>query len=204
VNRRRLVVAIVLPVLVLVAGLATALVGNIAPATRVYSVGEVATGLARHPSAWIGRSILVRGVAVASSWSTGPMSAEGIGCFTTASTCPLSASNGSAVSLLLRDDAVNGTAFSRQMMIPQPQLYTRYRSVSLALRVRLNKINPLIAFIQHIPLVGRLISARPSGRVPGNVLRVYRIQIQPMGRPTSCLSFMDRLCTDGLVVDAYP
>ena len=54
----------VLVVLVLVAGVATTIVGRLASAERVYVVGEVVAGLRQHPRTWIGRTVLVRGAII--------------------------------------------------------------------------------------------------------------------------------------------
>jgi len=64
-NHRLIIVAVLLAVLlVVVAGVTTAVVGRLASAERVYSVGEVVSGLRQHPQAWIGRTVLVRGAII--------------------------------------------------------------------------------------------------------------------------------------------
>ncbi len=47
--------------LVVVAALAGAVVGRVAPSPRVYTADEVEAGVRRNPQAWIGRVLLVRG-----------------------------------------------------------------------------------------------------------------------------------------------
>jgi len=77
----------------------------------VYTVAQVRAGLTRQPSAWAGRTVLVRGVAFESFWATGPMSGEGHPCDPRffgghPQLCPLVRANGATVYLTLMDDSV--------------------------------------------------------------------------------------------------
>jgi hypothetical protein len=55
---------VVLPTLLLLAGLAVAAHSGSRGQGPVFGVGQVATLLARHPVAWVGKTVLVRGVAL--------------------------------------------------------------------------------------------------------------------------------------------
>ncbi len=195
-------VVLLLLSMVLVSGLVTILLGRLTPAQRVYSVSEVATGLAHHPSAWIGRTILIRGVVASSSWSTGLGTREGRSCFRTTTACPLITSTGNAVSLLLVDETLHKPVmpFLNYFLLQQ---YKRHHYLYLALRVPSATPDPFETLMRHIPLLGHLIPARRSGSAPGDVPTVYRIQVQPTSRSTFC-NWMDGGCTSGLLVDVQP
>ena len=72
--RPRLVLPALLIVAVVIALTAALLVGRAAaPGEPVYTVAQVTAGLAHRPGAWVGRTALVRGVAVPIAGSSCPM-----------------------------------------------------------------------------------------------------------------------------------
>jgi hypothetical protein len=132
----------------------------------VYTVAQLRAGLADNPRAWIGRTLLVRGVAI------GPI---GLSCPPNAS-CPLAwpalidagAGNGPTLPLV-------AVSVGRVLRIPSV-------SVGRVLPLSLGPADPLLALLRRLPLVGRL--------VPGpQVLRwgkptIYRVQVQDVAGPS--------------------
>jgi hypothetical protein len=185
--------------LVLVAGLVTAGVGRRAPA-RVYTVAQVRAGLARQPAAWIGQTVIVRGVAAEADFATRPRTSTGMNCQLTTlgsplpCALPLTMPDGSTVYLTLIDNSA-----SRQAnMLP----------LVLAVRPVPVVSNPLITFVRRLPALARLLPApkKIPDQVPGGVLRLYRIRLQPSG-PISCATPLRFACSngvDGVLVDAQP
>jgi len=190
--------------LVLAAGLVAAVVGHRAPA-QAYTVAQVRAGLARQPAAWVGRTVLVRAVAVASVWTTGLGTGMGIVCGQRArrarppalggvQSCPLTAPHGATLYLMLADDSA---PFG-----PRPSLFFPQKT-TLDLIVQPVAPNPLIALARRLPPLARFLSAQ--GQVPGGVPHLYRIRLWPSSS-ASCASPspLTLTCGTGVLVDAQP
>lgn len=67
-RRRRAAFGIALVVVAILAGAGLVALSSPGP---VYSVGQIKSGLARHPRAWVGRTVYVRAVFQTMSWGTG-------------------------------------------------------------------------------------------------------------------------------------
>jgi len=183
---------------VLVAGLVAAAVGRRAPA-QAYTVAQVRAGLAQHPAAWVGRTVLVRGVAVESSWVTGPTSGEGHFCFgsSRSQSCSLAAPNGATVYLTLIDDSVHPGPMRHIFFYRQPEM----AMMTIDLTVQPVTPNPLIALARRLPPLARFLPMQ--GLIPGGVSHLYRIRLRSAGS-ARCGGPLPLTCTDGVLVDAQP
>ncbi len=185
--------------LALLAGLVAAFAGRpFSPAGSVYTVAEVRAGLARHPAAWAGRTLLVRGVAAASSWaimSTVSGVYEFHLCDVRSQFCPLTGPNGATVYLTLIDDSVQ-INLRYAPFIP-------YQSKMMALNLAVQPVapNPLIALARGVSPLARFLPMQ--GQVPGGVSHLYRIRLQPAGS-ARCARPSSFGCATGVLVDAQP
>ncbi len=185
----------------LLAGLVAAVVGRpSSPAGPVYTVAQVRAGLARQPSAWAGRTVLVRGVAFESFWATGPMSGEGHPCDPRffgghPQLCPLVRANGATVYLTLMDDSVQ--------FDPRHPFFTIQQATRMTLNLAVQPIapTPLIALVRRVPPLVRFLPMQ--GQVPGGVSHLYRIRLQPAGS-APCARPAAFNCATGVLVDAQP
>ena len=90
------VLALVALTVVLILAAALAIKRAAAPSETVYSVRQVALGLGRQPAAWVGRSVLVRGIAISITGSACPTAYPGCK-GTIISDSPSPTSNGTSV-----------------------------------------------------------------------------------------------------------
>lgn len=193
---------------VLVAGLVAAIVGRPASA-RVYTVAQVRAGLVRQPAAWVGRTVLVRGVAVLSFWPRGPQGTGGssVSCAVPPAalspalpgqqSCPLAAPQGASVYLKIVDGSIRLDPRVHNSVPPQPTFPI------LMLVVQPVAPNPLIALARHLPLLTRFFPT--LAQVPGGLSYLYRIRLRP--RPVSrapCANSAWFPCIDGVLVGAQP
>jgi len=183
---------------VLVAGLVVAAVGRRAPA-QAYTVAQVRAGLAQHPAAWAGRTVLMRGVAVESSWVTGPTSGESLFCFgsSRSQSCSLAAPNGATVYLTLIDDSVHPGPIRHIFFFRQPEM----AMMTIDLTVQPVTPNPLIALARRLPPLARFLPMQ--GLIPSGVSHLYRIHLRSAGS-ARCGGPLPLTCTDGVLVDAQP
>jgi hypothetical protein len=183
---------------VLVAGLVAAAVGRRAPA-QAYTVAQVRAGLAQHPAAWAGRTVLMRGVAVESSWVTGPTSGESHFCFgsSRSQSCSLAAPNGATVYLTLIDDSVHPGPMRHIFFFRQPEM----AMMTIDLTVQPVTPNPLIALARLLPSLAHFLPMQ--GLIPGGVSHLYRIRLRSAGS-ARCGGPLPLTCTDGVLVDAQP
>jgi len=192
--------------LALVAGLVAAVIGRRVP-EQAYTVAQVRAGLARQPAAWVGRTVLVRGVAVESSWVIGLTIGTSTSCIVRSSalgssqSCPLAAPkpNRTTLYLTLVDDSVRLDQLD--LMRPLLPVSQQANPPSLVLAVRPVTPNPLIALARRLPPFARFFPTQ--GRVPGGVPHLYRIRLQPRGS-APCANPFWFTCTDGVLVDAQP
>ncbi len=190
--------------LALLAGLVAAVAGRpFSPAGPVYTVAEVRAGLARHPAAWAGRTLLVRGVAVESSWAI-RSTISGVYEFhlcdarsfgSHPSFCPLAGPNRTTVYLTLIDDSVQINPMYTPFILPQAKMIT------LNLAVQPITPNPLIALARRLPPLAGFLPMQ--GQVPGGVSHLYRIHLQSAGS-ARCARPSSFECATGVLVDAQP
>jgi len=186
--------------LALLVGLVAAVAGRPSSVTGpVYTVAEVRAGLARQPTAWAGRTLLVRGVAAGSFWVTGPTTSEAYFCDPGSMaghlrSCPLAAPHGGTVYLTLIDDSIRLNPGYPLFILPHRTTTT------LILAVQPVASNPLIVLARRLPPLARFLPTQ--GHVPGGVSRLYRVRLRPTGSaPCAPLSFT---CATGVLVDAQP
>ncbi len=173
-----------------VAGVVAAVVDRrLPPDGPVYTVAQVQADLARQPTSWAGRTLLVRGIAVESFWATGPTTAVGHLCYLPSSSspgpCPLIAPNGATVYLALLDDSV---------------MHPPAKTTALLLAVQPVTPNPLIALARRLPSLAPFLSAHRQ--VPGSVPHLYRIRLRS-ARSTPCAGLWFT-CAPGILVNIQP
>ena len=188
----------------LLAGLVAAVVGRpSSPAGPVYTVAQVRAGLARQPTAWAGRTVLVRGNATQTLWAIGsttsgsyevhlcdPRFFGGHPQF-----CPLAGPNGGTVYLTLIDTSV-------QLNLRHPVfILQQAKMMALNLAVQPVAPNPLIALARRLPPLARFLPMQ--GQVPGGVSHLYRIRLQSAGS-ARCAQPSAFDCATGVLVDAQP
>ncbi len=192
-SRRRAAatLTLILGVVLLVAAVAGRLSSHAEP---VYTVAQVRAGLARQPAAWVGRTVLVRGVAFESSW-VGRSSGGGSWCPSSIvgpQSCPLAAPNGVTLYLKLVDDSIRLDP-RRPFFIP-PQV----NRLTLDLAMQPVAPNALIALARQVPPLTRFLPT--PGQVPGGVSHLYRVRLRSAGT-TSCNGF-PFACAIGVLMDA--
>jgi hypothetical protein len=194
--------------LVLVAGLLAAVVGRRAP-ERVYTVAQVRADLARQPAVWVGRTVLVRGVAVLSFWPIGPAGGGSVPCALPPATlppaphgpqsCPLAAPptapHGTTVYLRLVDDSARSDPRHPFFLLHPPN------PLALDLAVQPVTPNPLITFERWVPPLARFLTA--PGQVPGGVSHLYRVRLR-LTSYAPCVNPLWSTCAAGVLVDAQP
>ena len=200
--RRRGPIAVALGVVLgvaLLAGLVAAVAGRpFSPAGPVYTVAEVRAGLTRQGVAGAGRTLLVRGVAAASSWaimSTVSGVYEFHLCDVRSQFCPLAGPNGATVHLTLIDDSVQINPRYAPFILYQPKM------MALNLAVQPVTPNPLIALARRLPPLARFLPTQ--GQVPGGVSHLYRIRLRPASSGP-CAGLSPFTCATGVLVDAQP
>ena len=185
---------------------------------RAYTVAQVRVGLARQPAAWAGRTLLVRGIAAASSWAIGPMSAVGRECYRPVppsggpGSCPLVAPQGTApqgatVYLWLIDDSPRSVRFNLAPSIFMAQMAHPSNTTILVLAVQPAVPNPLIALVRRLLPFAPFLPAPGPTQVPGGVARLYRVRLRPTSA-APCASpnplFTSLTCAEGALVDTQP
>ncbi len=189
-NHRPIIVAVLLAVLlVVVAGITTAVVGRLASAERVYSVGEVVSGLRQHPRAWIGRIVLVRGAIIWYAFDHyGPngehdggqdgcmdLSPGGPNCqrrigFNIANVAPGSVVHGALASQFHDFNYVGGGLTPQH---PPGTLSIRFHTPMTAATN-----DPVLAFLRRWPIVRSLFPAPPASPSHGFVLSgLFRLRL---------------------------
>jgi len=162
---------------------------------RVYALTAVTAGLARQPGTWVGRTVLVRGTAIESSWPMGSFKGMmGEFCYARHHPCPLTRPNG-VVYLMVgpaRSPARLATNYVTPFVIRSLQ-HDGY----LNLRVRLAPLNPVQAFVQQFPFLRSFLSV--NNQAPGDVGHVYRVRLLPPSYGACSLVARAELttCADG-------
>ena len=187
---------------------------------RVYTVDQVVSGLARHPSAWVGRTILVRGQALqATEWlppsrvrPTASMGAGGMpiaplvwvgpsswvgASLVTSPTLYCIAENEPCqpplVEPLRPGSSVYVTLFDRMPDMSPPTTHATRQQPTLTLLVQ--GASPTLDVLRHLPLVARF--APRVRQVDWGHQAVYSVTIlhRPAGR---CMA---AVCDSGVMVD---
>jgi hypothetical protein len=174
---RKIVAALaVLVALALVARMVGTRPGSPAVET-VYTAAQVRAGLRHNPRAWVGHTVLIRGLLATAS-----------GASTTPSVPP--------IAVLIDVPRLPRGVSALQLRI---LVYDRYGiaaqpTTTLLLRPALP--NPLLALLRQIPVVTRLLPL--SERIDGGEVRVYRVVL--LSPRHSCLQ--KGLCYDGVLMGA--
>jgi len=196
--------------LALLAGLVAAVVGrSSSPTGPVYTVAQVRTGLARQPAVWVGRTVLVRGVAVLSFWPIGSAGGSSVPCALPPDTlpparqavqsCPLiapqTAPRGTTVYLRLVDDSARRDPRHPFFLLHPPNPLT------LDLAVQPVTPNPLLAVARRLPPLARFLTV--PGQVPGGVSHLYRVRLR-LTSYAPCVNPSWSTCAAGVLVNGQP
>jgi hypothetical protein len=191
-----LIIAVLLTLAVAAGAVPVFVVHNPAAAGPVYTVAQVQAGLARHPQAWVGRTVLVRGTVLGWLAVSGPTGASALPCF---GPCSLSLAHQSGLSashLVLVQGTV-GTSY--------PDLIGTvgsYRSRTLLLHVSSSSANPLLTVVHGLPVIGPLLSAIGQGHAGAS--QVYRVRLLPTSPTVARCRLALRACDDALLLNTQP
>jgi hypothetical protein len=188
--------------LVLVAGLIV-VVGHRAP-EQAYTVAQVRAGLARQPAAWAGRTLLVRGIAAASSWDVGV--GPGVDAIQFCGTRPIGSAPQSCELPLIAPNGVRTAAYltlvdASVRIDPMRPFFMPRQVNALVLAVQPVTPNPLIALARRLPPLAHFLPV--PGQVPGGVAHLYHIRLRPAGS-ARCASPFPFTCATGVLLDAQP
>ena len=179
-------IGLILVALILASGAGAAVVRGAGSFSAVYSVAELRADLARHPGAWLGHTVLVRGV-VSGGWF--PLVLHGVG-----------AGSGRPVVVFHR------------AMLPAPALpplpggfLTGARltdsstpSPTASLPLALGGEDPLLAFLRRLPWVGRFVPPPRGLQWGASAIYHVRLQAAPSG---SC---GHAVCYEAVLLDSMP
>ncbi len=158
--------------IVFVALLAAFVVGRLAPAEQVYAVADVQAGLREHPQAWIGRSILVRAVAVVAYSGPGlPAAPTPIN--------PLSPPSGVFVRMAL----VPATITGRPMGDPFDP-FSQVPRLSVRTRLMPHPLDPLLRMLRAVPLLAHLLPGPRVTRLRYHAAMIFRLKFLPTNSST--------------------
>src|SRR4051794_4265179 len=113
--RKRIEMGAVALSAILALGAYTLLRPGSARPVHVYTVGQVAAGIAQHPQAWIGRTVVVLGIPVISEWATNS-GVEANFC-PSYPPCSMPVPPKTSVDLFLVDNMPRGVAASNQLLL---------------------------------------------------------------------------------------
>jgi hypothetical protein len=183
----------------LVLGAYTLLRSGSARPVQVYTVAQAAAGLAQHPRAWIGRTVVVRGVPVVVVWpdSQGGVSARVCPSYLP---CSMPVPPNTSVDLLLVDNMPRSIAASKLLLktlilraerpnSPALQSPALLRvPPSLVVKVLPRPSQTLLAdVLTHVPLLRQFVQQTPT--LQGGTQRLYRVRLLPhpvMSCPPAC------------------
>ncbi len=179
------------------------------PAGPVYTVAQVRAALARQPAAWVGRTVLVRGIAILSFWPIGSAGGSSVPCALPPGdlpaalhgpescplAAPLTAPRGTTVYLRLVDDSARSDPRHPFFLLRPPNPLT------LDLAVQPVTPNPLIAFARRLPPLARFLPV--SGQVMGRVSHLYRVRLR-LTSYAPCVHPSWSTCAAGVLVNAQP
>jgi hypothetical protein len=134
------------------AGLVMVVMHQVGAASPVYTVTELRGSLRQDPGAWVGHVVLVRGTVTGCGFGLPCPAVMVVRCTTRGPCRPLGPPG--------------------MMLVDQPTA-----SWLRGLPVQLGAENPQLAFLRHLPLVGRVVP--PPQVVHWGIPAVYRVQLQP-------------------------
>ena len=175
-----------LVVLVLVAKIAGT--GSSHPAVEtVYTPAQVHAGLGHNPRAWVGHTVLIRGLV-----------ATTVGATTVGASAPPSAPS---IAVLIDVPRLPRGLSALELRILLFDYYGLTARPTATLLLRPAPPNPLLAALRRVPIVNRLLPA--SERVDDGEVGVYRVEILPARRscPQRVLGY-GSLCYDGVLLGA--
>jgi hypothetical protein len=198
--------------LILLGGALALAVGQLSLPTQVYTVAQVAQGLARHPAAWVGRTILIRGEVLQATewipkprvWPTATLGASGVAVpwgwigstLVTSPTLPCITSNEPCASPLVEPlrpgPRVYVLLFDQMPDLSPPTTHRRTLPPLLTLLVQ--GPSPMLDALRRVPVIARWVP--PLRYVDWGHAAVYRVTITP--RPgRTC----QNACPNGVMVD---
>ena len=148
-------------------------------AETVYTAAQVRAGLGHNPRAWVGHTVLIRGLLATAS-----------GASTTASMAP--------VAVLIDVPRLPWGVSALQLRILVYDHYGIATQPTTTLLLRPAPPNPLLAVLHQIPVVKRLLPL--SDHIDGGEARVYRVLLLPPRH--SCPQ--KGLCYDGVLMGVAP
>lgn len=169
------------------------------PTEPLVTVAQVRDGLARHPQAWRGRTVRVRGLIVGANYGAASLLP---GCPTGPGSCSLVLPAQATAHLLLVADSPTVTAGSGHGLIWQGQTLLDTRLISgpsvevlvggLVLRTQPTMASRLAAMLRRLPLLGALAPPEQPLIIP-RAPEVYRMRIPVAPVPGCRHPFVGRL-----------
>jgi hypothetical protein len=171
-------IAVAVMALALLGGVSLAAVLS-ATSRAVYSVAQVRSGLAHHPGAWVGQTILVRGIVLGGGF---PIRFRLVHVVRPAMSIPIVAL---AISPLQPSDALVDAST---------------QSPALGLPLAYGPSDPVLSFLRRLPWIGRFAPGpqRLSASQDGPAVYRVRLQVAPAG---TCGR---RRCYEALLLDSAP
>jgi len=184
------VIAFLILALALAAG-TTLAVHNPIAAGPIYTVTQVQSGLARHPQAWIGRTVLVRGTILGWAGTNGPgtAGASALPCFAPCFTPP---AGWPAPHLVLLEGTVTGAYPDLLTVVAQMRPHTLVLHVSSPVPA---SPSPL-TFLRSLPVVGSWIP------VPRQL--IYRVRLLPSSPTVAPCRLALQACDDAILMGTQP
>jgi hypothetical protein len=194
-----------------------------------YTVSQVATALAHHPSAWIGRTVTVRGTIVLLTAYAMEDTSEGLDppsltveqsfCVTiTRATCRLTVPTHASVYLYLVDRLPRGVAYKRlaaeltstQSGVPVSAAVPAYLIVhttsSRAQNIREQLVHAILGALARIPLLGSVVTPlTPSpqqGTISGGMIGLYRVRLLAPPRHNTRQIRCKQVCANAMLLDS--
>jgi len=186
VSHRPIIIAVLL---VMVAGVTTAVVGRLLPSERVYSVAELSSDVHQNPRQWVGRTVLVRGQVVGvgqiqgmSMWETWSCRGQAFPCY-----------EPGPVDHLLVMDALEASHYN----VTTIDVGRRHAGLVLqAPTLPASATDALVTFLRSLPGIGRLIPVPPP--LQARVL-TYRVRVlSPLS--TCATPRSPQICDDAVVL----
>jgi len=169
--------------LVLIAGLISVLTRSPDQSARVYSVSEVQAVLRQQRSGWVGRTVLVRGIAATFITTTTP-----------------------APKIMLYDPRLlvgappNQTSYQAALMV---YIHARVSRDHLLLFLRPQRTSAIVGILWHVPVVSRLLPPPQSLRIDDLGPRVYHVQLLAPPRRASQRACATAACCSSSDVIMY-
>lgn len=176
-------IGLILVALMLAGGAGVAIARGSGSFSQVYSVREVRAGIARHPSAWLGRTVLVRAIA-SGAWL--PLAIGGPG-------------SGSGFTVMWFYGGRGRPLPSTRTILPSALLTdSSTQAPAAGLPLAFGGEDPLLSFLRRLPWIGRFMPRPRSLNWGSPAIYHVRLQSAPAG---SC---GHAICYEAVLLDAVP